>query len=138
MRCNDCGATFDMADKKIEKQGEYWGEPAYEEWYVCPECGSDDIENTVECVRCGRQGKEELCEDCIAELSDEDTVMAFSDYTSEEIALGGLYTCNFTQKEIENILLRELKNSGKWQKIKDEFIHDDYDYYVDWLEEQEI
>lgn len=50
-RCNDCGSEFEEDDLKPvrEPRGEYFGFPAYETYYYCPVCGSDDYEEiTVE------------------------------------------------------------------------------------------
>ena len=44
-KCDDCGATFDH-DELIRKEaciGEFWGSPAYETEYFCPNCQSQDF-----------------------------------------------------------------------------------------------
>lgn len=43
-KCNDCDAIFENPKCVSEYRGEYWGAPAYEDMYYCPECGSDDYE----------------------------------------------------------------------------------------------
>ena len=45
-RCNDCGDKFHIedAEKRSECVGEFWGAPAYQEYSVCPYCGSEYIE----------------------------------------------------------------------------------------------
>lgn len=44
LKCNDCGRTFETKDLDSYQEcvGEYWGTPAYETFYVCPYCGSDE------------------------------------------------------------------------------------------------
>lgn len=50
LKCCDCGCVFDEddADKRSECVGEFWGSPAYDSYLVCPDCGSDDIEDYEE------------------------------------------------------------------------------------------
>ena len=47
-RCNDCGKEFDEAGSYEEYMGEFWGAPAYETFYICPYCKSDDFEEVKE------------------------------------------------------------------------------------------
>ena len=49
-KCNNCGETFDEDDAEERRDcvGEFWGSPAYDSVMVCPECGSDEIEETDE------------------------------------------------------------------------------------------
>lgn len=45
MKCNECGCIFD-ADEAVsweEYRGEWFGFPARETVYGCPDCRSDDI-----------------------------------------------------------------------------------------------
>lgn len=43
-KCNDCEREFDEPESYEEYMGEFWGSPAYETFYYCPFCGSDDYE----------------------------------------------------------------------------------------------
>ena len=43
-RCNDCGSLFQYPHRVDEDRGEYWGMPAFEPMYYCPDCGGDDFE----------------------------------------------------------------------------------------------
>lgn len=45
MRCNDCKCLIDELKEKHEYRGEAYGRPAYETVYVCPNCGSNDIDH---------------------------------------------------------------------------------------------
>lgn len=49
-KCYNCGETFDEddAEERRECVGEFWGSPAYDSVMICPECGSDEIEETDE------------------------------------------------------------------------------------------
>lgn len=43
-KCNQCGTEFEYPATYEECVGEFWGSPAYQTFYVCPVCGSDDYE----------------------------------------------------------------------------------------------
>ena len=43
-RCNDCDSKFNEPDTYTECMGEFCGIPAYEEFWYCPVCKSDDYE----------------------------------------------------------------------------------------------
>lgn len=45
-KCNDCEAEFDGPREYSERVGEFWGAPAYETFCVCPECGSEDFDES--------------------------------------------------------------------------------------------
>ena len=73
--CRDCGSKFEDPKRVKESRGEFWGAPAYEDCWYCPECGSDDYDEAKECGVCGQwflpDGCEETCEECIDNLSNE-------------------------------------------------------------------
>lgn len=50
LKCLDCDWTGDPLELKRseEYRGEFWGMPAYETVYCCPECGSDNIDDFTE------------------------------------------------------------------------------------------
>lgn len=133
MKCNECGAIFDQPDRVRERLDDEYG---YEDYYVCPGCGSTDFEETVKCLNCGEESEQQICDQCVEMLSDDETVLKYSSDRRENIELGSLFLYNFTQGEIEEILLRELNNSGKWDELKDDFIKSDYSDFIDWMEEE--
>lgn len=48
-RCNDCGLEFDKPARWEESRGEFWGTPAFETCYGCPNCyGSFDVVEDTE------------------------------------------------------------------------------------------
>lgn len=51
--CNSCGAVFEEAEGKANY--EYYGSAPYVESFddVCPECGSDNIDDGAKCCICG-------------------------------------------------------------------------------------
>lgn len=46
-RCRDCYREFDEPKVIHDAIGEYHGQTAYQYWYVCPHCGSDDYEELL-------------------------------------------------------------------------------------------
>lgn len=70
--CLDCGAGFTAGemDKRIERVSDEFGFH-YEEWGVCPECGSEDFEEATECDECGKEWPQTKinmngdCPDCV-------------------------------------------------------------------------
>lgn len=47
-RCNDCGCEFFQPKVVEESRGEFWGIPCSETMYYCPNCESDDFDETDE------------------------------------------------------------------------------------------
>ena len=45
-KCEECGCIFeeDEMDSYQECVGEFWGFPAYETFYCCPNCNSEAID----------------------------------------------------------------------------------------------
>lgn len=48
--CWNCDNEIKGEDlKRVEEsRGEFWGTPCYETMFVCPNCGSDDLEEIYE------------------------------------------------------------------------------------------
>lgn len=65
--CNDCKEYFETPNRKLELMGEYCGQPAYDDFPSCPNCGSDFIEDGIEeCSICGSPTRNPYyCDDCI-------------------------------------------------------------------------
>ena len=76
--CRNCGATFESGEEmKIKERSEYFGFLAEEENSVCPECGSDDFEESFFCRICehvfpkSMEDCECVCEECTENIRDE-------------------------------------------------------------------
>lgn len=63
-RCNDCGADF--GNPKIERDD-------WEEYYVCPRCGSEELDEMQPCAVCGNPAYlgETLCSSCKTDFENE-------------------------------------------------------------------
>ena len=64
--CGECGRTFDEPIKSREQIGEFWGTPAYSDFYTCPYCGSEAVDEAGECPVCGEpiQSEIDFCDGC--------------------------------------------------------------------------
>lgn len=75
--CADCGYVFEKPKKYTEKSpGE---DIAFDEWYGCPDCGSDSYYTAHTCCNCGEyfwdgyklKGTDEyVCADCLEMVDD--------------------------------------------------------------------
>ena len=72
--CKDCGAVLSPDELKDEKQpyGEGCGYDLWEYVSHCPECGSTDLTEAVQCPVCGEwhdPDDGELCPDCKKDIT---------------------------------------------------------------------
>ena len=117
-KCLECGNIFDEGEQKTYKEdcGEYWGSPCTIEFSGCPIC-SGSYEETKSCKICGGEFlKEELtggiCEDCIRDNISKDINKCYElgeELEKSTIKINCFLYMVFDEKEIENILLKELK-----------------------------
>ena len=138
LKCKKCGCLFEEGEEKviIEKHG--LDCPPYEEIRVCPECGGD-YEEAVECEICGEHYLEDelhggVCDCCIKEkTNDADFCYKISKREKEPVKLNCFLTCMFTPAEIEEVLLKQLKEEEKHSPIDcSKFIN----FNKDWFGEQ--
>ena len=78
-RCIDCDAEFHRPEYRREHENHPEVEGPYrEEWEVplCPECGSEYIEEGEVCLWCGiRWASIDYCDDCISLMTEEATFL---------------------------------------------------------------
>lgn len=91
--CADCKQAFDMP--LIQKDG---GGDVGEDWFVCPHCGSDEIDEAKDCALCGQtvrtldmcvHGNGDICVFCMEKIVEEARQLlkdAFSKEDYEAIA----------------------------------------------------
>ena len=110
--CESCGAVFEYAATKMEPDTG-WIEES------CPECGSRYIMKAAKCKRCDDWVSEDsafgygdsvICEDCLQEANgDLDLLYRATKDEYEDFELPVLFRTFFTDDEINEILMRELK-----------------------------
>jgi hypothetical protein len=110
-KCFACGHIFEDGEQKI------YNDPCGE-FSVCPSCGGEFGE-AVACKRCGGKFLEDelsdgVCQDCLFELREEYRYDVRKCYAlcdgeaKEEVRINYFLSCMFTEKQIEEILLRNL------------------------------
>ena len=133
--CIECGAVFENPREYYEHDTGYHGAD-------CPHCGSDDIDGAERCAECDEWVNEEylvngLCPACIEKYAEDyETVTAYGADRKEAVEINGFLAWAFTPAEIEEILERELKNSGNAEKDAHTFATDDTDDFTNWLNER--
>ena len=112
--CESCGAVFEYAVTQNDRDTGYVEER-------CPECGSTYITKAVRCQVCEEwvsegdafgYGDSAVCEKCLHETADGDLDLLYKatkDEYCEEFDLSVLFRMFFTDDEINEILMRELK-----------------------------
>ena len=144
LKCLDCGHIFEEGDRHEwkEARGEYWGQPAYETVVGCPRCGGA-YEETKPCASCGSERFEDdlyggICKECLSEYdNDLDTCLKLGEINKEEIEINSLLVTMFTQAEIEEILIRELKEAEKIAPVDcSNFVYDDLEWFGESLRKE--
>ena len=112
MICENCGAVFNFPSSQMDN-----ATGCVEEF--CPECHCRYIMNAVPCQVCGSWVAEDdafgysgstVCEECLnAAGSDLDLLYAATKDECEDFELPVLFRTFFTDDEIREILMRELK-----------------------------
>lgn len=91
--CMDCGAEFDLPERHREDVGEYMGRTAYEDFYACPFCGSEEIDEMMKCEICGEHVpyhkmaagvRRDVCEDCCRELETAAAAILYKELSAED------------------------------------------------------
>ena len=130
MKCNR-GHLFEEEDKAvwIETYGEF-----QEEETGCPYC-YENYEEAKHCFLCGRHYTEDeltegVCDDCLNSFNNNiDVCFEVGSKESKDIALNSMLVELFNSEQIEEILLRELKEAGKIDCSA--FINSDKEWFVE-------
>lgn len=121
--CNCCGEVVDDLKEVREFMGYYGSAPAYDSDYVCPYCGSDDLDEAEECECCGEYHRVDeltngVCDDCL-HSHDKDWKFWYESCRKEEyvdkIDLNLFLCTQFSKEQIEEILYKELCKREKLQ-----------------------
>lgn len=91
--CMECGAEFELPARRREDVGEYMGRPAYEDFYACPFCGSDEVDEMMKCEICEEYVpahkmaagvRRDVCEECCRELETVAAAVLHKELPAEE------------------------------------------------------
>lgn len=118
--CADCGRLYDEMPTHTERHDDYYSEPVNSGCY----CGGD-IEEAVRCSVCGEYHSadmltEKVCDYCLHSNMKPKQLEGFIDgFETEKISfeLNGILDYVFTSDEVNEILLRELKETLYNKKI---------------------
>ena len=136
-KCCRCGEVFVSPHNRYNQPVDEYDEDA-----ACPNCYSHDFEPVADCVECGAIKEPDelvngMCEDCInLAASDLCTVINYAGEHKRPAVINGLLEWAFSTSEIEEILLRELLNSGKAREYAAKYATDDTDVFTEWLNER--
>lgn len=87
-RCFRCGAEFE--EPVFVEDGTFLGNTVG--YYICPECGDDEVEEGCECLKCGQWAEYNYCDGCMAELKKRFSAILHENFSDEEIeALNEIY-----------------------------------------------
>lgn len=139
LKCLECGHLFEVGEEKTytEYMGECHGASAYETFKVCPVCGGD-FEETKACAICGAEHFEDdlqggVCADCLTDVTLDDC-LAVNGNEREPININSVLVTLFSRSEIEEILMREIREAMKFKKISlDNFINIDKSWFAEEL-----
>lgn len=144
LKCLECGHIFEDGEQRKWKEqiGEFWGQPVYETLIGCPNCGGA-YDETKACAVCGSEQLEcdlygGICVDCLKKYkNDLDTCLKLGAIDKEEIKINSLLVTMFTQAEIEEILIRELKEAEKIAPVDcSSFVYDDLEWFGESLRKE--
>lgn len=111
-KCNECKSLFDSDEIKKERDwvGMCGDIDAYQDLYVCPVCGSANIEDAYECPKCERYFTEDeitygICDECIDSFRyDVGTCEKIAEGETEKVEINTFLASIFSPAEINDIL----------------------------------
>ena len=122
-KCLDCGHIFEEGEQQTwrENRGEFCGSSCSEEMEGCPLC-CGEYEKTVHCISCGGNFLEEelrngVCESCIEEIKNQyrynpQKCYELSKDETSKVEINYFLSCMFTEKQIEEILLLNIRKAS--------------------------
>ncbi len=143
-KCVECGHIFENGeeDRWMESLGEFWGTPCSEEVSGCPLCHGG-YEETKKCSICGSEEWEDdlhgqagndlcACDECIQKYAfNAEMCYKIGQKSTVSIEINSFLSTIFTEKEINDILYREMKIIDKYALINgSKFIDDDIDWFA--------
>lgn len=138
-QCHECDSLFDEPNFIEEKHG--FHTPPYERIAVCPYC-KGYFEQMYQCEICGEWFTDEeltmgVCDECIYQ-HDTDYELCYrlgnEEEAKETISINGFVASVFTEGQISEILMRELRNIKDITNISCiEFIGSDKSWFAEQL-----
>lgn len=125
--CANCERVFDEADAEYNTYRQYNDGVCIDEveYAACPNCGSEDICDAVECAMCGEWHTDDelisgLCEMCLKDVTTPENAWKFSKAAGEMkrimISVPDVVADNFERREIVEMVRRsfcELKDDPR-------------------------
>ena len=106
-KCEECGRVYEsLEDAKEERESIEYGDKTYHETNCYCHCGGE-LEEVQKCKICGEIAESEICDKC---LSIEKCFKVGEEHR-QCLELNGFVASMFDTSEIEEILMRELKES---------------------------
>lgn len=135
--CMHCGHWFDEPTNRYNRTVARPDDEGF-----CPNCGSDFFDEAEQCELCGEWHAADylhcgVCKKCEEEKSTVENAFKWGEEVKEGVELNGFLTWAFSVSEIEEILKRELMESGKEKEYANRFCTDDLGMFVEWLKKEE-
>lgn len=114
-KCKDCGLTYEeMEDAKEESEIINYGDRTYTEHYYVCRCGGG-LEEVHKCKFCDNlvEEREEVCESCLTM----EKCVEIGEEHKQCLELNGFIASSFETSEIEEILLKVLKEAEELKKF---------------------
>ena len=122
-KCKECGKVYEsLEDAREERESIEYGDKTYYETNCYCHCGGE-LEEVYKCKICGEITESEICEKCLTL----EKCFEVGEEHRQCLELNGFVANMFTTSEIEEILMRELKEA---QELG---ITNKYDF-IDYLE----
>lgn len=147
-RCLDCGHIFEEGEQAQwnEDCGEFWGMDCSKKMSGCPLC-KGEYEETVPCKICGSEHLEEeldcgVCDDCVDEYKHNiDMCLKIGSEDVEDVELNCFLASIYSRQDIEHILFEHLKEKQKYmkeyvQKDCEKFVEDNRSWFAETLERE--
>lgn len=134
MICRQCGHVFDPNEVVYKYYDTDTGTYDREE---CPDCGSEDIEETERCVVCGNEHSPDsleygVCDDCIKKAISQETAFKYGSDRKVSVELNGYLAWAFDGR-IEDILKEHLQYLFDSKNLPSEYCTDDKSDFAWWM-----
>lgn len=120
-KCLECGHIFEDGEQEEWEETHGLETPPYEKMSGCPLC-KGSYEETVHCSVCGGNFLDEeltggVCEDCVEEMKDQyrynpQKCYEISKDETAKVEINYFLSCMFTEKQIEDILLLNIRKAS--------------------------